>query len=51
VIVRLLNRRFGELPSWVAETLNSALPERLEQWSENILFADTLEQVFEDGDF
>lgn len=50
VIVRLLNRRFGELPDWVTETLHSALPEQLELWSENILFADTLEQVFKDND-
>ncbi len=50
VIIRQLNRRFGELPDWVTEALHSALPEQLELWSENILFADTLEQVFEDND-
>ncbi|MBB1486194.1 DUF4351 domain-containing protein [Oceanospirillum sediminis] len=47
LLTRLLNRRFGELPDWVSDKLESAETEDLAQWSENILFADTLEPVFE----
>ncbi len=47
VINRQLNRRFGEIPDWAKEKLFEASNDQLEQWSENILFADSLEAFFQ----
>ena len=44
---RLFKKRFGELPEWVDERLESAETDELEQWAENFVDADTLEDVFE----
>ena len=47
---RMLNRqlksRFGELPAWVDQRLNSGTPEELEAWSEAVLDAESLAAVF-----
>ena len=43
---RLLERRFGVLPSWATEQLANASEEQLEAWGEAILTAPTLEAVF-----
>ncbi len=44
---RLLQRRFGILPTQVAERLRHASTTELETWAENVLDAETLDQVFE----
>lgn len=46
VLLRLLHRRFGELPGWAEERLRQASSAMLETWSERILTASTLEEVF-----
>ncbi|MDR1284509.1 MAG: DUF4351 domain-containing protein [Opitutaceae bacterium] len=46
VLQRLLRRRFGDLPGWVRERLTHASTEELEAWSERILDAVILEDVF-----
>ena len=46
VLRRLLTRRFGELPAWTEAKLQEAVPEQLEDWSERVLDAGTLEEVF-----
>ena len=43
---RLLERRFGVLPSWATEQLANASEQQLEAWGEAILTAPTLEAVF-----
>lgn len=43
---RLLERRFGVLPSWASEQLANASEQQLEAWGEAILTAPTLEAVF-----
>ena len=43
----LLHRKFGDLPNWAQQKLDSADAKQLEQWLDNILFADSLEKVFE----
>jgi hypothetical protein len=43
----LLTRRFGELPAWAETRLSEAPPEQLEAWSERLLEASRLEEVFE----
>jgi flagellar biosynthesis/type III secretory pathway protein FliH len=43
---RQLERRFGPLPSWVAERLEQASEAELEHWAERVLECATLEGVF-----
>ena len=47
LIRRLLKKRFGDLPEWVDERLDSADTDTLEEWGENLLDAESLEEVFE----
>ncbi|WP_446010917.1 DUF4351 domain-containing protein [Candidatus Electrothrix sp.] len=46
LLLRLLRRRFGQLPGWAEERLRQASSAMLETWSERILTASTLEEVF-----
>jgi hypothetical protein len=46
---KLLERRFGTLPAWASDKLNSATEKDLEFWAETVLSATCLEAVFEDG--
>ena len=46
VLSRLLERRFGPLDPAVTERLQKAGPAELERWTDNILDARTLEEVF-----
>ena len=46
VLERLLHRRFGILSPEVAQRLNQAPATDLEAWAENLLDANTLEDVF-----
>ena len=47
VLERLLRRRFGFLSPEVAERLDQASAANLETWAENVLDAQTLDDVFE----
>ena len=42
---RLLSRKFGRLPKWVAELLEEATSVQIERWSARIFAADSLEDV------
>jgi hypothetical protein len=46
---KLLERRFGTLPTWASDKLNFATEKDLEFWAETVLSATCLEAVFEDG--
>ncbi len=46
LLLRQLRRRFGKLPGWTEERLRRASSGMLEIWSERILTASTLEEVF-----
>ncbi len=46
VLRRLLTRRFGDLPDWVNKRLTEASNEELENWTDRVLDAATLEAVF-----
>ncbi len=46
VLERLLHRRFGILSPETAQRLDQASAADLEAWAENLLDADTLEDVF-----
>ena len=47
VLERLLRRRFGHLTPGVNERLSQASADDLETWAENVLDADTLDDVFD----
>ena len=47
VLERLLRRRFGPLSPAIAERLHGASTADLEIWAENVLDADTLDNVFD----
>ena len=49
VLERLLQRRFGTLSAEDTERLTDASMEDLETWAENVLDAQTLDDVFESG--
>ena len=48
VLLRLLRRRFGDLPATVEQRVQNAKPELLVRWTDRILDAKTLEDVFDD---
>jgi hypothetical protein len=45
-LTRQLTRRFGPLPEWVAERLIAGTGEQLDAWSDRVLDAATLAEVF-----
>jgi hypothetical protein len=46
ILLRQLNKRFGDLPRWAQQRLRKAQPEQLERWGEAMLDAKKLEAVF-----
>jgi hypothetical protein len=50
LLERQLTRRFGPLSPAVLNKLQSADLEQLERWAENVLFAQTLDEVFNDAE-
>ncbi len=46
ILLKQLSHRFGELDPTVLQKLHEASPEQLERWAENILDAQTLDEVF-----
>ncbi len=47
LLTKQIKFRFGELPDWVIDKLAEADTNQLEQWGEQLLQVETLEQVFE----
>ena len=47
-LTKLLTLRFGPLSEAVAQRLGEARVEQLDAWTEKVLFARTLEDVFQD---
>ena len=50
LLKRLLARRFGHLPQYVLARLDQASSADLERWSERLLEANSLEEVFAQTD-
>ena len=46
---KLLEHRFGALPTWVSDKLPAATEQDLESWGEPVLTAPTLEVVFDNN--
>ena len=47
VLKKLLEKRFGSLPTWAIDKLENAAGQELDIWSESILTAETLNAVFD----
>ncbi|MEO5370986.1 MAG: Rpn family recombination-promoting nuclease/putative transposase [Magnetococcus sp. DMHC-1] len=47
MLLKQMNRKFGSPPDWATKKVTSAELETIEMWGENILFADSLNDVFE----
>ncbi len=47
VLSRQMERRFFPLPAWVADRIDNALTQSIEQWAVNFVDAKTLEEVFD----
>ena len=43
---RQLKRRFAEVPQWADEKLTSADAEQLEEWAEELVVSDSLDDMF-----
>jgi hypothetical protein len=50
LLKKLLEKRFGSLPTWVIDKLENAAEQELESWGESILTAETLNAVFDTFD-
>ena len=46
VLLRLLHRRFGDLPAAIEQRVHNAKPELLVRWTDRILDAQSLDDVF-----
>ncbi|MEO5372231.1 MAG: DUF4351 domain-containing protein [Magnetococcus sp. DMHC-1] len=46
MLLRLMRRKFGQTPDWVVEKVTTASLERIETWSDNFVFANSVDEVF-----
>ncbi|MBF0341940.1 MAG: Rpn family recombination-promoting nuclease/putative transposase [Magnetococcales bacterium] len=46
MLLKLMRRKFGQTPDWVTEKVKAARLELLEVWGENVLFANSVDEVF-----
>jgi hypothetical protein len=49
LLKKQLERRFGDLPTWASDKLNSAAEQDLESWGEAVLTAPSLDAVFDNN--
>ena len=49
MLLRLLRRKFGELPEEAIARVRAASREDLDSWADSILFADSLDKVLANG--
>ncbi|MBF0182418.1 MAG: DUF4351 domain-containing protein [Magnetococcales bacterium] len=46
MLLKQMRRKFGQTPDWVTEKVQSAKLELIEVWGENVLFANSVDEVF-----
>ncbi|NGZ06114.1 MAG: transposase [Magnetococcales bacterium] len=46
MLLKLMRRKFGQTPDWVTEKVQSAELELIEKWSDNFVFANSVDEVF-----
>ncbi|MEO5328500.1 MAG: DUF4351 domain-containing protein [Magnetococcus sp. THC-1_WYH] len=47
-LLRLLERRFGNLPGWVSKKVHASTQSTLEAWGDRVFDAQSLEEIFAD---
>ncbi|MEO5333065.1 MAG: DUF4351 domain-containing protein, partial [Magnetococcus sp. YQC-5] len=47
-LLKQMRRKFGQTPDWVAEKVKTASLELIETWSDNFVFANSVDEVFVD---
>ncbi|MEO5332445.1 MAG: hypothetical protein H7839_10510 [Magnetococcus sp. YQC-5] len=48
MLLKQIGHTFGQTPDWATEKVNTASQERLNAWSENFVFAHSVDDVFAD---
>ncbi|MBF0192197.1 MAG: Rpn family recombination-promoting nuclease/putative transposase [Magnetococcales bacterium] len=48
ILLKLMRRKFGQTPDWAAEKVKEASLDLLGAWGENVLFANSVDEVFAD---
>ena len=46
ILLKQMRRKFGQTPGWATEKVKTASQELLDVWSENVLFANSVDDVF-----
>ncbi|MEO5376549.1 MAG: DUF4351 domain-containing protein [Magnetococcus sp. DMHC-6] len=46
MLLKLMRRKFGSTPDWVTEKVRAASLEFIERWSDNFVFANSVDEVF-----
>ncbi|MEO5330623.1 MAG: hypothetical protein H7839_01260 [Magnetococcus sp. YQC-5] len=46
MLFKQIYRKFGPIPEWTTKKVKSADPEMIETWGENLIFANSLDDVF-----
>jgi flagellar biosynthesis/type III secretory pathway protein FliH len=47
LLLRLVKNRFGKIPIWAEEKISTATKTELDEWSDNIFIATTIEELFQ----
>ena len=48
MLLKQMRRKFGQTPDWVTEKIKAAELEQVEVWSDNFVFANSVDEVFDD---
>ena len=46
MLLKQMRRKFGQTPDWVTEKVKAANLELIETWSDNFVFANSMDEVF-----
>ncbi|MBF0603205.1 MAG: Rpn family recombination-promoting nuclease/putative transposase [Nitrospirae bacterium] len=46
ILLKLMRRKFGQMPDWATEKITVAELELIETWSDNFVFANSVDEVF-----
>ncbi|MBF0438201.1 MAG: hypothetical protein HQL93_03675 [Magnetococcales bacterium] len=46
LLLKLIRRKFGQVPDWVPAKIGAADVELIETWSDNFVFANSVDDVF-----
>ncbi|MBF0602849.1 MAG: hypothetical protein HQL07_04050 [Nitrospirae bacterium] len=46
MLLKQIRRKFGQTPDWVTEKVQKANLDLIETWSDNFVFANSVDEVF-----